>query len=92
MPSLQTQADKARAHLKAAYDDAHKRKSRNGKKSRQPRRLLMERNTVVLWGMYHGWPDTQIGEYFFLNTSTVLRLAGGLARTRSPSSKYLSSV
>lgn len=71
MPSLQTQADVARGYLKAEYDRAKKRSNGNKNKFR-PRPLPAERNTVVLWGMHHGWFDTQIAEYFYLSKGTVL--------------------
>ena len=61
MPSLQSQSQSARAHLKRAFDDA---KSKNGKKRPRVRVLPMERNTAVLWGLYHGWSDEEISNTY----------------------------
>ena len=76
MPSLQSQAEAARLHLKRAFDDARSNANRNGRKDHKglrPTTLPMERNTAVLWGLYHGWSDDEIGRYFYINKSIVRR-------------------
>ena len=61
----------ARTHLKEARDEALKRR-KNGSKPR-PRILRMERDVAVLWGLYHGWSDERIGEYFYISRTAVIR-------------------
>ena len=37
----------------------------------------MERDTAILWGLYHGWSDIRISEYFYLDRNAVLRARKG---------------
>ena len=71
MPSLQKQAMEDRSQLKTARDEALKRR-RNGSKPR-PRVLKMERDIAILWGLYHGWSDDKISDYFFVSTTAIVR-------------------
>ena len=64
MPSLQSQTEAARIHLKGAFDDARAKNGKNGRKKLMPKTLLMERNTAVLWGLYHGWSDEEISNTY----------------------------
>ena len=78
MPSLHKQAMDARALLKSASDEAEAKS--NGRRHKKPY-LRMERDTVVLWGLLHGWSDVRIGEYFYLDRNTVLSARKALDRT-----------
>ncbi len=48
MPSLQNQAMEARTHLKAARDEALKKRGNGKKNGPRPRVLRMERDVAVL--------------------------------------------
>ena len=63
MPSLDKQAEAARKLLKEEYQ----------RRKFQPRSLPLERDTAVLWGVYRGWSDSQIGRHFYIHRNTVLR-------------------
>ena len=73
MPSLQNQAMEARKHLKAARDEALKKRSNGKKNGPRPRISRMERDIAVLWGLYHSWSDEKIGEYFYISRTAVIR-------------------
>ena len=78
MPSLHEQAMDARSLLKSARDEAKYKSKSNG--HRKPY-LRMERDTVVLWGLLHGWSDVCIGEYFYIDRNTVLRARKAFDKT-----------
>ena len=84
MPSLQNQAMEARKHLKAARDDAAKRRT-NGSRQR-PRVLRMERDIAALWGLCHGWSDGEISDYFYISRTATARARRDL--NDSPSTTF----
>ena len=81
----------ARTHLKGARDEALKKRG-NGKRNKrvQPSILRMERDVAVLWGLYHGWSDERIGNYFYISENAVIRARRRLNDT--PQNIFLTPV